>query len=70
MLELDGKVYACFIQFCMMLRFNYFITKEIVNIPENAGKQEENKKLANPTLSEKTTIIFCCVPFFACMDVV
>lgn len=53
----------------MMLRFNYFITKEIVNIPENAGKQEENKKLANPTLSEKITIIFCCVPFFACMDV-
>lgn len=53
----------------MMLRFNYFITKEIVNIPENAGKQEENKKLANPTLSEKT-IIFCYVPFFACMDVV
>lgn len=45
------------------------LLQKIVNIPENAGKQEENKKLANPTLSEKT-IIFCYVPFFACMDVV
>lgn len=66
-LELTGEVWPCFIRFCMTLRFNYFIAKEIIiDILENVGKQEEKKARKSHPFRENTTYVLLCALLCMC----